>query len=210
MEKLRVALDVGSGEYRARPGSGDTVIDVHLIGANPGVALFESEDDALPVAYASAWRVDWSIAGAGDVLITWFEGVPQAVSEVPKLAEWLAGKFNRHFPEVSGLVWPDPKIVVAPVRYECDLTSGAHIEAAGVTVDITQPLTSRFVNVGSFPLGAESLGLSTLISPCRQGSIAVGGAKLPGSPRIQQDAVASSAFLANAEVWYQHDGDHRT
>lgn len=181
------------------------MIDVRLVGANPGVALFEAEDDDLPVAYASAWRVDWSIVGAGNVLISWIDGVTRAVSDVPELAGWLARKFNRHFPEVSGLPWPEPEIVMAPVVYECDLASGAHIEADGMTVDIGEPLTTRFVNVDSFPLGEEAIGLSTLISPCRLGSIAVGGVALPGSPKVGRDPVGSTSFLANAEVWYSRD-----
>ena len=186
-------------------------VDVLLVGANPGVALFESESDDLPIAYASAWRVDWSVAGAGDVLISWIDGVTQAVSEVPKLAGWLARQFNRHFPEVSGLTWPEPEIILAPVAYDSDLASGAHIEAAGLTVHIGEPLTTRFVNVDAFPLGEETMGLSTLLTPCRRGTIAVGGVDLPGTPKLEQNPVSSTSFLANAEVWYSLDeGASRT
>jgi hypothetical protein len=181
------------------------MIEVKLIGANPGVALFAREDDDLPIAYASAWRVDWSIVGTGNVLISWIDGITRAVSEDPELARWLARDFNRHFPEVSGLPWPEPEIVLAPVAYESDLASGAHIEADGMKVYVGDPMTTRFVNVDSFPLGEEVLGLSTLITPCRHGSITVGGVAVPGSPKVKLDSVDSSAFLANAEVWYSHD-----
>lgn len=186
------------------------MIDVRLIGANPGLALFASEDDDLPVAYASAWRVDWSIVGAGTALVYWIDGVTRAMSEVPELAAWLAREFNRHFPEVSGLSWPDPLIVRAPVVYECDLASGAHIEADGVTVDIEEPMATRFVEVDSFPLGEKSLALSTLITSCRLGSISVGGMTVPGSPRVRIDPVGSTSFLANAEVWYSQEGTQET
>lgn len=183
------------------------MIDVRLIGANPGLTLFAEADDDLPIAYASAWRVDWSIVGAGNVLISWIGGVTRAVSENPELARWLATDFNRFFPEVSRLPWPEPEIVPAPVVFECDLASGAHIEADGVTVDMREPLTTRFVQVDSFPLGETSIGLSTLITMCRLGSIEVGGVALPGSPKVERDPIGSSSFLANAEVWYTHDSE---
>jgi hypothetical protein len=40
---------------------------VLVVGSNPGLALYDADDadDAAPVAFASAWRVDWSTHGSG-------------------------------------------------------------------------------------------------------------------------------------------------
>ena len=178
---------------------------VRLVGANPGLSLFASPDDEQPVAYASVWRVDWSSEGAGNAIVLWHEGRVRLIGQSSRLATWLAGDFTRHFPEVAGLEWPVPELIAAPVVFESDLTHGIHAEGADVVVEITEPMAIRSVRIVDFELGDVTNSLSTVIWPCRHGSISLAGGRLSGAPRVNQDPISSSAFLADAEVWSSSD-----
>lgn len=175
---------------------------VRLIGANPGLQLFAGDGDGQLVGYASVWRVDWSTQGAGSALVLWHDGRTQVLSSSPALGGWLAAEFTRHFPEVQGLPWPAPEIIDAPVTLEIDLAHGMRAAAAGVEVEITDPLDHRLVRVDAFDLGGTPHLLSTVLIPCRTGAIRIAGAAVPGLPHVTTDPRASStAFLADAEVW---------
>lgn len=175
---------------------------VRLIGANPGLRLYAAEADDQPVAYASAWRVDWSPHGSGNALVVWRAGAVRVVAPSRELGEWLATGFNRHFPEVRALPWTPPEVTVAPVRYESDLARGIRAEGADLALEIGDPLDRRLVRVDDFDLGGSSYLLSTVLMPCRRGALWVGGAPVPGAPRVTTTPpVSSTAFLADAEVW---------
>lgn len=188
---------------------------VRLIGANPGLQLFAARDDAGDAAgdgdqltgYASVWRVDWSTHGAGTALVLWHEGRTRVLTGSPELGGWLAAEFTRHFPEVRGLPWPEPQLTVAPVQLEIDLAHGMRAGAADVEVEITDPLERRLVRVDDFDLGGTANQLSTVLIPCRAGSLRIGGAQVPGAPHVTTDpSISSTAFLADAEVWCHRPG----
>lgn len=179
---------------------------VLLMGANPGVRLYAADGDEVPEAYASAWRVDWSVRGAGNALVLWRAGVPRVISDSAPLGEWLAAAFTRHFPEVRGLPWPTPEVTTAPVTYESDLTNGVRVSGADVQLEITEPLQRGLVRVDDFDLGGTPHLLSTVLMPCRQAALRVGGTPVPGLPRVTTSPrVSSSAFIADAEVWCTPD-----
>lgn len=174
---------------------------IRLIGANPGLTLFEGRGET-PSAYASVWRVDWSERGAGNAIVVWYDGRVRVVTSEPDLGSWLADTFNRHFPEVRALDWPVPEIVTDSVEFRSDLSTGIEAGGGGVSVRISDPVGRRLIQVAEFPLGPEVAALSTVISPCRDGTIEVDGRALPGRPRFTDGTPpASSAFLADAEVW---------
>lgn len=178
---------------------------VRLIGANPGLTLYDGDSDSR-VGYASVWRVDWSTHGTGTAIVTWHSGQTQVVTASPELGRWLAAEFTRHFPEVQGLPWPDPQVVTAPVALELDLAHGIRASGADVEVEITGPLDRRLVRVDEFDLGGVPNELSTVIIPCRSGSLRIAGTPVPGDPRVATTPrVSSSAFLADAEVWCHPD-----
>ena len=176
-------------------------MEVRLIGANPGLTLFAADTDR-PAAFASVWRVDWSTAGAGNALVLWHDGHTRVISSSPDLGVWLAEEFTRHFPEVAGLPWPAPKVTAAPVAVELDLAHGVRAAAADVEIEITGPMDRRLVRADDFDLGGTPHLLSTVLMPCRSGTVRVAGAPVPGEPRVRTEPRASStAFLADAEVW---------
>jgi hypothetical protein len=181
-------------------------VTVRLIGANPGLTLYAGEDDDTRVGYASVWRVDWSAHGTGTAIITWHGGRTRVITATPRLGGWLAAEFTRHFPEVRGLAWPDPRVLTAPVALELDLSHGMRAAGAGVEVEVTGPLDRRVVRVEEFDLGGTPNALSTVIIPCREGSLRIDGAEVPGTPRVvTSPRASSSAFLADAEVWSHPD-----
>ena len=179
---------------------------VRLIGANPGLRLFADDGEGELLGYASVWRVDWSPYGTGPAVVTWYDQRPHVISPSAELGRWLADEFTRHFPEVRGLPWPEPEVTVAPVTLELDLAHGVRAQAADLEVEITDPLDRRLIRVDDFDLGGTPHLLSTVLLPCRHGAMRIGGVAVPGAPRLRNldggdGPVASSAFLADAEVW---------
>jgi hypothetical protein len=177
-------------------------VPVRLVGANPGLLLYAADGPDPRVGFASVWRVDWSVRGAGTALVLWHAGRTRVVTASPELGGWLAAEFTRHFPEVRGLPWPEPEITVAPVRLASDLARGVRAEAADVVVEIADPMDRRLVTVAAFDLGGTPNALSTVLMPCRRGTLQIAGRPVPGAPRVTTGPPASStAFLADAEVW---------
>lgn len=172
---------------------------VRLIGANPGMRLYEG--DRL-TGYASAWRVDWSEHGAGNALVLWRDDTTRVISSEPELGQWLAHEFTRHFPEVHGLPWPDPEVTNAPITWESDLSRGVRVTGADVSLEIAEPMARRWVTVDDFDLGGTPHRLSTVLMPCRRATLWIGGTRVPGAPRTTtQPRLTATAFLADAEVW---------
>lgn len=171
-----------------------------LVGANPGLTLFGAAEKR--VAFASVWRVDWSLHGAGHALVLWLDGHTRVVTERPELGLWLARDFVPHYPDAHGLPWPEPELVTAPVSCEIDLRTGCRAEAADIEVEISDPMDHRVVTSDDFALGELVSRFSTLYVPCRTGRLTVGGEVVAGAPRVSTSPrAASSAFLAEAEVW---------
>ncbi|MER7276949.1 hypothetical protein ABT369_21150 [Dactylosporangium sp. NPDC000244] len=163
-------------------------MSVLLFGANPGLTLHEGERT---VAFASAWRVDWSVRGAGTALVVWHDGEVRIATESPDLGRWLAEAFVRHFPEVAGLPWPEPAVTVAPVRLELDHAAGLRAGAGDVELEITGAGQPRAIGVEAFP--GNGLRLTNVYIPCESGRLRLGGTEVA--------ATSANAFLADAEVW---------
>jgi hypothetical protein len=175
---------------------------VRLIGANPFLVLYSKE---VLVAYASVWRIDWSERGAGAALVLWLSGSVRVIAADPVLGLWLAEQFTRHFPEVRGLPWPDPAITVAAVEIDFDLERGMTALGADVQVDIVGPaLDRRLFSTDSFDLGGTPHLMSTVLLPCPNGRVIVGGTSIAGAPQVStcsSGAPSSTAMIAVAEVW---------
>lgn len=174
--------------------------DLILVGANPAIGLWV---DGETRAYASCWRVDWSIEGAGTAIILWREGKVEAISSRPELAEWLASNFVRHFPEFDGLAWSEVELVEQPVEIVVDLDGRSSARSSMVEVAIDGVLARRTYATDDFPLGGQRHALSLVLAPCAEGSIAVDGERLPGEVVVSgsPERPSSSAFAAEAEVW---------
>jgi hypothetical protein len=176
---------------------------LRLMGANPCVTLFDAER---ATAYASVWRVDWSLRGSGHALVL---GTPDRIRIIgpdAELGSWLGAEFNRHITSVSaGIMWTEPELTVAPVRFDLDLASGFSASADDVTVEITGPIERYLTRNDRYELGGTQNILSTVWIPCRAGLISVGGVSLAGAVRVDATKPMSSAFIADAEVWCTTD-----
>jgi hypothetical protein len=176
---------------------------LRLMGANPCVTLYENDR---ATAYASVWRVDWSLRGYGHALVL---GTPERIRIIgpnAELASWLGDEFNRHLTRVSGGIgWSEPQLTVSPVRFDLDLARGLSVSADNVTVEITDPIERYLTRNDQYDLGGTPNILSTVWIPCRAGMIAVDGVPLPGAIRLDATKPISSAFIAEAEVWCTAD-----
>lgn len=173
------------------------------MGANPCVTLYDGDQ---ATAYASVWRVDWSLRGTGHALVL---GTPEQVRIIgpdAALGAWLGNEFNRHFKDVNATIgWFEPELTVAPVEFRLDLAEGLRASADDVSVEITGPTERYLTRNDEYDLGGTPNILSTVWIPCRQGSISVDGARLAGEARVDAAQPMSSAFLAEAEVWCTAD-----
>jgi len=171
-----------------------------LVGANPGLRLYDGET---LTAYASVWRVDWSIHGSGTAIVLWRDGVVRVIGEDAELATWLERDFVRHFPEAEGLAWPEPVIARQAVEVDIDLTTGMKARAHGLEIRLSDVLDRRTFATDSFPLGDVDHSLSLVLAPCARASLTVDGQTVAGEPQLdgEPDRPSSSAFIAVAEVW---------
>ncbi len=173
-----------------------------LMGANPCVTLF---DDGRPVAYASVWRVDWSVRGSGHALVLAAPGRVRIIGPDRDLGLWLGTEFNRHIHLAGDIPWSEPEFTAAPVTFELDLATGFKAVADDVSVAVTGPIERYLTRRDDYDLGGVPHILSTVWIPCREGSIELGGTPLPGEPSVDPAEPMSSAFIADAEVWCTAD-----
>lgn len=173
---------------------------VMLVGANPGVSLLDG--DRL-TAFASVWDVRWSERGSGRAIVLWHDDRVRVLATDPGLGHWLSQYFTRHFPEVSGVTWPEPVVERTEVVVQLDLDSGLYAQARDVTVRMDGVLHRRTFATDDFVLAGVPHSLSNLFVPMGSARVTAGGRVLPG--RIQLGGTpqrpSSSAFIADAEVW---------
>lgn len=178
-----------------------------LVGANPAVQLFD--EDGSCTAYASVWRVDWSVRGSGRVLILWQPTGVTVLGRDKSLALWLTHEVVRYFPEVDGLAWPMVRFRSAEVSLDSSLSTGMVARAEQVAVDASGVLDIRTASNGRFRLGRSAHRLDLVLAPCVRGAIRVAGDELPGRIRLTGTPARpmSSAFVTEAETWWrQADG----
>ena len=176
---------------------------LRLMGANPCVTLYDGER---ATAYASVWRVDWSLRGNGNALVLGTRDRIRIIGPDAELGTWLGTEFNRHLTSVSaGIGWREPELTVAPVTFDLDLAEGFNASADDVTVQIAGPIERFLTRNDRYELGGVQNILSTVWIPCRAGSISVGGVPLAGAIQVDATKPMSSAFIAEAEVWCTAD-----
>lgn len=174
--------------------------DVVLVGANPGLQLFDGDE---VTAYVSAWRVDWSTHGTGSAVILWHEGRVHLYGADRSLAHWLERDFTRHFPEVAGLPWPDPVFHRRNADVDIDLATGARVRAGEVHVTWGEVRDQRSFTTDDFPLGGVPHSLHLVLGPSFRAHGRVGGSIMEGEIATSgtSDRPSSSAFVTEAEVW---------
>ncbi len=214
---LRAAAGVGAGGAAAIAGvsaagaaeprpaaattSDATTRKPVLVGANPGVQLFDA--DGACTAYASTWRVDWSVEGAGTAMVLWQPTSVTVVGDDEILARWLAEDFVRHFPELDGLTWHEPRYVSARVVIDLSLQTGLTARAGEIEVRLGDVLDVRSFATDEFALGGVPHSLHLVLGPCAFGEVRLAGRNLPGTIARggTPERPSSSAFVTEAEVW---------
>lgn len=178
---------------------------VLLVGANPGIRLYEGHELTL---YASLWRVDWSVQGAGRALVVWRPGQVRVLATDAALGGWLESYFTRRFPEAEGLEWPEPQREVADVEMTIDLDAGVQCRGGDVEIRMSRPLGRRAFATSEFDLGGTDHNLQLVIAPMGTASVTDSGVRVPGTPRVAgtPELRSSTAFVAVAEAWSLPDG----
>jgi len=183
-------------------------VAVVLVGANPGLLLREGgAEDGPATAFASVWRVDWSIRGAGDAVVLVRPDAVRVLATDPTLGRWLATSFVRNFPEcgevgVDASAFDDVTVEDETVAVELDLVTGMVAKAGDVEVRVEDVLDRRIIRVPELDMAGTPHGLQLLYAPCRTGSLTVAGERVAGEPTLTDGAEPSStAFVAVAEVW---------
>lgn len=173
---------------------------VLLVGANPGVSLFAGDQLS---AFASVWIVRWSERGSGRAIVVWHEGKVRVLATNRDLGYWLSQYFNRNFPEVAGVPWPEPEVRQADVAVTLDLATGLEARARDVCVRMDGVLHRRTFSTDDFDLAGTAHSLSLVLAPMRTARITVAGRALPGEVQLggTPERPGSSAFLTEAEVW---------
>ncbi len=184
----------------AAPAADPAGRSVVLVGANPGLQLFDGDR---VTAYVSAWRVDWSPRGSGTAVVLWREGQVHLYGSDASLAHWLEREFTRHFPEVAGLPWPEPVFHRRPARVDIDLATGARVRAGELAVTMGDVRDRRSFATDDFPLGDVPHSLHLVLGPCFRAQARLGASIMEGSIVTSgtPERPSSSAFVTEAEVW---------
>jgi len=186
-------------------------------GENPGI-LLKNDDDSFS-AMALFFRVAWSPAGQGEVMLLY--GTPnekRGNAEAPNIllgtnadvADYLLENFVgrlaafRDAPAFDGL----KHLVARSVQTDGDPMSHRYSETVsgeGITVqlvweDLEPP---RALELMPHQVGSGIHSMFSVLVPARQGSILVNGRPLPGKlgTRVQADVETTTAFLYFAETW---------
>ena len=132
--------------------------EVVLVGANPAVLL---RDEGTAVAFASVWLVDWSVYGAGRVVVLVHDGRVRVLGRRPDLGGWLVDRFVQHFSEVRELGWAEPEFEVVDVQARLDVGQAMRTTAGEVFVGMTDVTDRRPFRQDALTLGGNTSGSPT-------------------------------------------------
>lgn len=189
---------------------------VFVCGENPAVSLFAPGTQKL-LAVASFWQITYSAHGPGNALVLWLaqnampgsQFSPSGIfSDNIPLARLLVNSLTRYFSEfrhadVTALPYIDA-LCHQTHNNAGNYTVNCQAETLRVVVEWAEPLDQKLVLYPNFPAGNQSFDLSTVICPCRCGSISMSGVPVPGEAQINTEPdgnISSTAFLAFAETW---------
>lgn len=178
--------------------------ELRLIGENPWMMLFQDPDDP-PTTHVSVWRVQFSPAGPGHVLL-WrselTEGAPRIYSDNIALARWLQAELLAGRPPYDDLTLPVAAATFTRLGSLPWFVS-ERVETADEVMEFTwydfaEPFSGR-----SEPDGRETHGHSACYVPARRVRVTLNGREALGLPAVRQrDGYAmTTCFLALAESW---------
>ncbi len=194
----------------------ETKRPVFVCGENPAMTLY-APWAGQALAVASFWHVTYSPQGNGNALILWLaeKALPDSplagggiFSDNLRLAQTLVDKLTRHFPEFSQAEAASLPCFPAECRhsfngldrYTVTCRAGNH----HLVLEWADLLDQKLVTWPKFPAGKQVFDLSTVICPCRSGTISIDGTAIPGEVQTGSTSdgrLSSTAFLAFAESW---------
>jgi hypothetical protein len=188
---------------------------VFFSGENPGMTLCIPGTEQ-PAAIASYWTCTDSPWGVGHALILWLDtgtspltdlGQGCILTDNQELAQILVRDLTRHFPEFREIPVETLAYTDATCEHTYDRTCyRVMCQTAEIKVEVewSEILDRKQVIWEQFPAGEMAYDLTTVICPCRTGSIRINGNLVTGEVQTAQTAggsPGSTAFLAFAETW---------
>ena len=191
---------------------------VDWTGENPGILLKEAEDGPFS-AMALFFRIAWSPAGQGQVLLLYErpnEGLslPAAanvlMSDNRALAEFLKDNFIARLAAFRGAAAFDhlTHVAASAVRSSGDPLGARYTETVageGLAVELVwEDLESpKALELEPALTGTKAHTMFTLLVPARRARIMVNGRQLPGrvAKRVQAGFETTTAFLYFSETW---------
>jgi hypothetical protein len=172
---------------------------VFFIGAMPWVRLFDG--DRL-TCWASVTQVDWSLGGAGRILMLRQEGRRRILGNNKELLHWLA-QWIWHPATGEKPIEPQIEFEQSEVALQIDPASGLRATAGDIQIEIASPIDRRLIRRERYPLGEFFPTASWVRVVCEQARVVVGGKVIPGSPNRSTDSFGqySTAQINIAEVW---------
>ncbi len=191
---------------------------VDWTGENPGILLKETDDGPFS-AMALFFRIAWSPAGQGQVLLLYERpneamSLPGAanvlMSDNRPLAEFLRDDFIARLAAFRGVAAFDAltHVAASTVRSSGDPMGHRYTETVageGLTVELVwENLESpKALELAPELTGTKAHTMFTLLVPARHARIMVNGRQLPGrvAKRVQAGLETTTAFLYFSETW---------
>jgi hypothetical protein len=171
---------------------------VFFIGAMPWVRLFEGDRET---CWASVVQADWSLCGAGRLLILRRDGQRRTIGNNETLHHWLKEWLLQSESETL----PVDADRYEPGDVELAIDPGARLRARAnnIQIEMSEPLDRRLIHREPYPLGNFRPTASWVRIPCAQARVVIDGHPIPGRPNRSDDSfgMSSTAQINTAEVW---------
>lgn len=172
---------------------------VFFIGVMPWVRLFDGER---LTCWASVAQADWSLGGAGRILMLRQEGRRRILGDSRELLDWLA-QWIWHPATGEKPIDSQVELEQSEVALEINPASGLRARAGDIQIEITSPIDRKLIRRERYPLGDFFPTASWVRVVCEQAQVTVGGKAIPGRPNRSTDSFGqySTAQINIAEVW---------
>lgn len=172
---------------------------VFFIGVMPWVRLFDGER---LTCWASVVQADWSLGGAGRILMLRQDGRRRFLGDNKELLHWL-GQWILHPATGEKPIEAQVEFEQSEVALEIDPASGLRATAGDIQIEIASPIDRKLIRRERYPLGDFFPTASWVRIACEQARVVVGGIAMPGRPNRSKDSFGqySTAQINIAEVW---------
>ena len=185
---------------------------VEFAGENHMITLYRPGTEEA-VAGISCWRCTYSAEGEAFALALWCDPAALGMPDLPVAAvfadnaamgQMVMTRFNQYQPGYQGRGLAD--IAPEPARFGQQF-DGKRLHritcaAQGLSIELVWwDVLDAALSYFDSDDGPERFDVTTVICPCRDGTIIVNGTPLHSEVRVPAGESASSAFLAFSETW---------